>query len=81
MNHVMHKPLFGKQESQESIQESWIDQVKIIKIPESHRYWKIQGSEPLKSQTNYYITVLQPFVNQLWIFVSALQMICNTGAW
>ena len=34
MNHVMHKPWFGKQESQEFIQESW-NQVKIPKIPES----------------------------------------------
>ena len=36
MNHVMHQPLFGKQESQELIQESW-NQAKIQKIPESCR--------------------------------------------
>ena len=36
MNHTIHKPLFGKQESQESIQESW-NQAKNLKIPESRR--------------------------------------------
>ena len=33
---MMHKPLFGKQESQKLIQESW-NQAKILKIPESHQ--------------------------------------------
>ena len=32
MNHAIHMPLFGKQESQESIQESW-NQAKNLKIP------------------------------------------------
>ena len=36
MNHAIHKPLFGKQESQESIQESY-NQAKNSKIPESRR--------------------------------------------
>ena len=36
MNHAIHKPLFGKQESQESIQESR-NQAKNLKIPESRR--------------------------------------------
>ena len=36
MNHVMHIPLFGKQESQESVQESW-NQDKIPKIPETRQ--------------------------------------------
>ena len=35
-NHTIHKPLFGKQESQESIKESQ-NQTKIPKIPESRR--------------------------------------------
>ena len=34
MNHMMYKPIFGKQESQESIQESQ-NQAKVAKIPES----------------------------------------------
>ena len=38
MNHMMHKPLFSKQESQKSIQESWNQAwPKILKIPESHQ--------------------------------------------
>ena len=45
MNHVMHKPLFGKQESQESIQESR-NQAKILKIPESCQQ-KFQSCGPL----------------------------------
>ena len=36
INHAIHKPLFGKQESQESIQESR-NQAKNLKIPESRR--------------------------------------------
>ena len=36
MNHAIHKPLFSKQESQESIQESR-NQAKNLKIPESRR--------------------------------------------
>ena len=35
MNHVIHEPLFGKKESQESVQESQ-NQAKNRKIPESH---------------------------------------------
>ena len=45
MNPVMHKPLFGKQESQESIQES-LDQAKISKDTEIMPM-KIQSSIPL----------------------------------
>ena len=36
MNHVMHMSLFGKLESQESIQESW-NQAKNVKIPGSRQ--------------------------------------------
>ena len=44
MNHAIHKPLFGKQESQESIQESR-NQAKNLKIPESRRR-KFRVSDP-----------------------------------
>ena len=44
MNHAIHKPLFGKQESQESIQESR-NQAKNLKIPES-RWRKFRVADP-----------------------------------
>ena len=44
MNHVMHMSLFGKLESQESIQESW-NQAKNVKIPES-RQRKFRVADP-----------------------------------
>ena len=45
MNHVLYKPLFGKQESLESIQESWNQ----AKIPKDFRITliKIQSCGPL----------------------------------
>ena len=36
MNHVMHKPLFGNEESLKSVQESR-NQAQKLKIPESRR--------------------------------------------
>ena len=44
MNHAIDKPLFGKQESQELIQESR-NQAKNVKIPESRRR-KFRVAEP-----------------------------------
>ena len=44
MNHAIHKPLFGKRESQELIQESR-NQAKNLKIPESRRR-KFRVAEP-----------------------------------
>ena len=65
----MHKPLFGKQESQKSIQESW-NQPEISKIPESSQQ-ELRVAYP-SGQTNYYITVLAA-TNQLQSFVNWLQ--------
>ena len=44
MNYAIHKPFFGKQESQESIQESR-NQAKNLKIPESRRQ-KFKVADP-----------------------------------
>ena len=44
MYHAIHTPLFGKQESQESIQES-PNQAKNLKIPES-RQQKFRVADP-----------------------------------
>ena len=60
MNHVQHKALFGKQESQESIQESR-NQAKIPKMAES-RWWKFRVADPLGLSLLYNMTLLaQPF--------------------
>ena len=45
MNYAIHKPLFGKQDSQKLIQESR-NQAKNIKIPESHRQ-KFRVADPM----------------------------------
>ena len=66
MNHMMHKPLFGKQESQKSIR----NQPEISKIPESSQQ-EFRDADP-SGQTNYYITVLAA-INQLQPFVNCLQ--------
>ena len=50
MNHAIHKPLFGKQESQESIQESR-NQAKNVKIPESRRR-KFRVADPSAAAVN-----------------------------
>ena len=57
MNHAIHKPLFGKQESQESIQESR-NQAKNLKIPES-RQRKFRVADPLTTPPGHPFPTVQ----------------------
>ena len=61
MNHVMNEPLFGKQVSQESIQESR-NQAKDLKIPEWCRR-KFRVSDP-SGRTDFWLRAfpMQPTV-------------------
>ena len=52
MNHTIHKPLFDKQKSQETIQESW-NQAKNLKVPETRRQ-KFRVADPCTSRMCIY---------------------------
>ena len=66
MNHIKYKPLFCKQESPESGQESQ-NQGKILKVSWSHQ-WKFKVVDP----SPYDLQAIWPLFTSLWLIYTTL---------
>ena len=75
MNHAIHKPLFGKQESPESIQESR-NQAKNLKIPES-RQRKFRVADP-SGGSHFTLHLMGKFYYRMEGNFGEASMICQT---